>query len=138
MGVSPLEIGRELDAIAPGSSSGVHGSFQKLLTDALPPEVRVDMHGLHLGAQSSTTLEVTEHDQFAHSHDLTVQLGHENIAPAIRLNLGQGDQVGAQFGGVFLSIVQCTVGQQFDEALHITGSSAPDDNRFHQGSMPVT
>jgi hypothetical protein len=63
---------------------------------------------------------VTKHNELAHSHDVSIQLSYQNIAPFIRLYLGKGCQVGAEVGGVFLSIVKCTVSEKFDEASHIT------------------
>ena len=109
MGVSSLEIGGELDAIATGTLGGVDGGIEEPLTNAPSAEVRMDVHGFNFRAETAPSLEVTEHHELAHTDDLAIQLSYEDITAARRLYFGESCQVWVQVGGVFSPILQRTI-----------------------------
>ena len=76
MSIVSLKIGRELDPITPCSLGGIDSGIQKLLTNAPPTEVRMDVHGLHFRTETSAPLEMSKHFELAHPNDFTVQLSY--------------------------------------------------------------
>jgi hypothetical protein len=119
VGVRALEIGRELNPIAPCFTGGIDSHIQKLLPEAPPTEIRMDVHGLHLSTTAPVSLEVPKHHQLAHPHDVAIQFHNQNITPVGRLDLGERCPIDAQVGSVLLLIVQRTVTEEFDEALYV-------------------
>jgi len=119
VGIGTLEIGCELNPIAPSSTCGVDSGIQELPTETLPAEVRMDVHGLHLCTTTSLSLEMSKHDELAHPYDLAVQLHDEDITRVRSLNFGEGRPVGGQVGERFLPLFECAVAQELDESIHV-------------------
>src|SRR5271163_592098 len=68
MSIGTHLIARQLNAVTTSLSDPIDREFEQLTADTLGPEIRVDVEGLDLGAQTALGLEVTEHDHLADTH----------------------------------------------------------------------
>ena len=74
VGVGSLKIRRELNPIAASFTGSIDSDSQKLLTKTPPTEVRMDVHGLHLGTSAPASLEVPKDHELAHPDDFAILL----------------------------------------------------------------
>jgi hypothetical protein len=131
VGVGSLKIGGELDSIATGTPGDIDGGIEELRTNAPAAEVRIDVHGFNLRAETAPSLEVSEHHELAHPDDFAIQLGDEHITTTGCLDIGERRQVRRQVGGVFFPLLQRTIFQERDEAFYVAGGGAANNDGTH-------
>jgi hypothetical protein len=138
VGVGSLKIGGELHPITACPFGDIDRRLQKLLADAPSSEVWMNVHRLHLRTQAPAPLEVTKHDELAHSDDLAVELSDQNIASARSLDLGESAKIIPRVRWLLSLVLESAVLQEGDQSMHITLGGTPNDNGVHPSSMPVT
>jgi len=135
MSIGTHLIARQLNAVTTSLSDPIDREFEQLTADTLGPEIRVDVEGLDLGAQTALGLEVTEHDHLADTHDQSAGVGYEQIPVLRGLDLSQCDLVALEVLCILFPRRQRTQRQKLHDPGDVLGLGTSDREVRHAGRL---